>query len=214
MYRVFLLLITVNSSVLLASCGNSVITPNLGYKQKDTRKSSVNSKNYMFSTVSVKTTNSIKQERKQKLARQYYKDKRKYSRSIGPILNRFSALKSINSYRKQKGLRPLKINEKLMKAARQHSLDMSRQDALSHIGSDGTDPWDRAMKNNYFPEMTAENVGAGQEKFGNLLHDWKNSALHNANLMLPDAEEIGLALVHDNTTRRKTFWTLILAKKK
>ncbi|HEY7645576.1 MAG TPA: CAP domain-containing protein, partial [Hyphomicrobiales bacterium] len=40
---------------------------------------------------------------------------------------------------------------------------------------------------------------------------WQNSPDHNANLLLPDAQEMGIAMVHDSKTQFKTFWTLVLS---
>ena len=43
-----------------------------------------------------------------------------------------------------------------------------------------------------------------------VMKGWKESPGHNKNLLLADAQHIGIALVQDNKTEFKTFWTLVL----
>jgi hypothetical protein len=117
----------------------------------------------------------------------------------------------INSYRAEKGLRPVRLNAKLSDAAMKHSLDLAKSDRISHYGSDGSDSWDRVMKTGYRARVTAENVGTGQASIGEVFRGWQNSRDHNTNLLLPDAEEIGIAMVHNPKTQFKTFWTLVLS---
>ena len=117
----------------------------------------------------------------------------------------------INSYRVQKGLKPLRLNQKLSDAAMKHSLDLAKSDRISHYGSDGSDSWDRVTKTGYRARVTAENVGTGQMSIGEVFRGWQNSRDHNTNLLLPDAEEMGIAMAHNPKTQFKTFWTLVLS---
>ncbi len=132
---------------------------------------------------------------------------RDYSRTI---LNAEQALSLINEYRRQKGLKPLKLNAQLSEAAKNHSSDLARWDRISHFGSDGSNPWDRVKRSGYNARLAAENVGTGQVTFEEVLKGWKESPGHNKNLLLADAEHIGLALVRENRTEFKTFWTLVI----
>lgn len=117
----------------------------------------------------------------------------------------------VNNYRAQKGLRPLRLNAKLSDAAMKHSLDLAKSDRISHYGSDGSDSWDRVSRTGYRARVTAENVGTGQASIGEVFHGWQNSRDHNANLLLPDAEEMGIAMVNNPKSQFKTFWTLLLS---
>ncbi len=116
----------------------------------------------------------------------------------------------INNYRAQKGLKPLRLNPQLFDAALKHSQDLSKSDRISHYGSDGSDSWDRVRRTGYGPKVTAENVGTGQRSISEVFRGWQNSRDHNANLLLADAEEMGIAMVHAPDTQFKTFWTLVL----
>jgi uncharacterized protein YkwD len=116
----------------------------------------------------------------------------------------------INQYRAEKKLKPLKLNAELTAAAKGHSRDLAKWDRISHYGSDGSNPWDRVKRSGYKAKLAAENVGTGQATFEEVLKGWKESPGHNKNLMLGDAEHMGIALVQDPKTEFKSFWTLVL----
>ena len=125
-------------------------------------------------------------------------------------LNIANAKKLINKYRRDNGLKPLKLDAQLTKAAKAHSRDLAKWDRISHFGSDGSNPWDRVKRVGYKARMAAENVGTGQTTLQEVMAGWKKSPGHNKNLLLPDAEHMGIALVHDPKTEFRTFWTLVL----
>jgi uncharacterized protein YkwD len=116
----------------------------------------------------------------------------------------------INAYRKDKGLKPLKLNAELSNAAKAHSRDLAKWDRISHYGSDGSNPWDRVKRAGYNARLAAENVGTGQASIDEVFRGWKESPGHNKNLLLSDAEHMGIALVQDPKTEFKTFWTLVV----
>lgn len=120
------------------------------------------------------------------------------------------ALHLINAYRRKNGLRALKMNSHLEKAARAHSQDLSRWDRISHYGSDGSNPWERVKRTGFKARLAAENVGTGQTTLAEVFEGWKKSPGHNKNLLLPGATHMGIALVQDPKTEFKTFWTLVL----
>lgn len=126
------------------------------------------------------------------------------------MLNVDVARDQINVYRKQKGLRPLRLNATLTAAAKAHSRDLAKWDRISHFGSDGSNPWDRVKRAGYNAKLAAENVGTGQVTFEEVLKGWKDSPGHNKNLLLSDAEHMGIALVHEPKSEFKTFWTLVV----
>jgi uncharacterized protein YkwD len=123
-----------------------------------------------------------------------------------------TARAEINQYRISRGLRPLVINASLTMAARRHAADLSSHDRISHRGSDGTDPWDRVRQTGYEAQLAAENVGTGQRSFGEVLQGWKASPGHNKNLLLPDATQMGVALVVNPESRHQTYWTLVMGR--
>lgn len=133
------------------------------------------------------------------------------SASDNPAFDPAAAQKLVNSYRAQKGLKPLKLNTRLSEAARKHSEDLSKSDRISHYGSDGSDAWERVRKAGYGARLAAENVGTGQQSLDEVFRGWQKSRDHNANLLLGDAEEMGVAMVYKPETQFKTFWTMVVA---
>lgn len=134
-------------------------------------------------------------------------DDRSYARAQ---LDTAEALNSINAYRNQNGLRPLHLDALLTKAAKAHARDLATWDRISHFGSDGSNPWDRVKRSGYNARLAAENVGTGQATFEEVMTGWRKSEEHNKNLLLHDAEHIGIALVYDPNTEFRTFWTLVI----
>jgi uncharacterized protein YkwD len=125
-------------------------------------------------------------------------------------LNVEVAREAINRYRKEKGLKPLQLNAALTAAAKAHAKDLAKWDRISHFGSDGSNPWDRVKRSGYNARLAAENVGTGQATFEEVLKGWKESPGHNKNLLLSDAEHMGIALVLEPKTEFKAFWTLVV----
>lgn len=132
---------------------------------------------------------------------------RDYSRTS---LNAEMARDVINAYRKKHGLKPLKLSPELTEAAKAHSRDLAKWDRISHYGSDGSNPWDRVKKTGYNARLAAENVGTGQIDFNEVMRGWEESPGHNKNLLTPDAQHMGIALVQDPKTEFKSFWTLVI----
>jgi uncharacterized protein YkwD len=128
----------------------------------------------------------------------------------GAKLDAERARQLINAYRKEKGLKPVELNSQLTLAAKDHARDLAKWDRISHYGSDGSNPWDRVKRAGYNPKVAAENVGTGQVSIEEVFKGWRESEGHNKNLLLPDATQMGVALVHDGKTEFKTFWTLVL----
>jgi uncharacterized protein YkwD len=116
----------------------------------------------------------------------------------------------INQYRIDHKLKPLRLNAELTAAAKMHSRDLAKWDRISHYGSDGSTPWDRAKRSGYKPRVAAENVGTGQVSFEEVMRGWKDSPGHNKNLLMPEVEHMGIALVQDPKTEFKSYWTLVL----
>ena len=135
---------------------------------------------------------------------------RDYSRAT---INPEAAREAINTYRRSKGLKPLKLDAELTTAARAHAQDLAKWDRISHYGSDGSNPWDRVKRTGYNAKLAAENVGTGQATFDEVLKGWQASPGHNKNLLQAEAQHMGLALVHDPKTEFKTFWTLVIGSR-
>lgn len=120
------------------------------------------------------------------------------------------ALAIVNQYRAEHGLKQLKLSSELTAAAKNHSRDLAKWDRISHYGSDGSNPWDRVKRTGFKARVAAENVGTGQVDFNEVMRGWKDSPGHNKNLLLADADYMGIALVQEPKSEFKSFWTLVL----
>jgi uncharacterized protein YkwD len=216
MYRV--LLVGVSVALLTTGCGMSSSTLSSGFADspvmsaRATRQASLGGDlttrtptrvESRQRTASLAPPTSVPSERAPKGAL----SDRDYSRAA---LNPEAARDAINGYRRAKGLKPLKLDAELTAAARAHAQDLAKWDRISHYGSDGSNPWDRVKRAGYNAKLAAENVGTGQASFDEVMKGWQTSPGHNKNLLQPEAQHMGLALVHDPKTEFKTFWTLVI----
>lgn len=101
----------------------------------------------------------------------------------------------INAERASRGIRPLKVNGKLRKAARGHSGDMVRQSYFSHTSRDGRDVVDRVVEARYLRStrrfLVGENIGyAGTPSA--MLTQWIKSRPHRANMLDRDYRDFGI----------------------
>ena len=106
-------------------------------------------------------------------------------------------LASANRDRGEKGLPPLKWDASLAAAARQHALRMAQQNTLSHQLPGEPDLSARAGQAGARFSTIAENVAEGPNAQG--IHEqWMNSPPHRANLLDPELNSVGIAVVRGN----------------
>ena len=116
----------------------------------------------------------------------------------------------INQYRREKGLKPLKLNP---------AADGSRESALARSRQVGPhlalrlgrlEPVGPREAHRLQGQARGRERRHGPGHFDEVLRGWKESPGHNKNLLLGDAQEMGLALVQDPKTEFKSFWTLVI----
>src|ERR1700688_3482236 len=106
---------------------------------------------------------------------------------------------SANHERAAQGLAPLKWSATLAAAARQHALRMAAQNTLSHQLPGEPGMVDRASQAGARFSSLAENVAEGPNAEG--IHEqWMNSPPHRANLLDPQLDSVGIAVVENNGT--------------
>src|SRR5262249_17706424 len=62
-------------------------------------------------------------------------------------------------------------------------------------------------------DMAAENIAAGTRTWAQTFHLWQTSPGHNANLLQSKADIVGVAVAHNEQTRYKTYWAMVIAQK-
>lgn len=99
-----------------------------------------------------------------------------------------------NAERLKYGLTPLKINDKLMLAAKDKASDMFNKNYWAHFAPDGTSPWYFFEKNNYQYLAAGENLAKDFTNSEEVVRAWMSSEKHRENILKPEYQEIGLAI--------------------
>ena len=114
----------------------------------------------------------------------------------------------INSYRQASGLQSVSANGALTTAASWMANDMAAHNYIGHVSSDGRSPTQRMLSFGYpaTSMYTGEDLGAGYGTAGAVLAGWQASAAHNAVLLNPSYNSIGIGLVYQANTTYKWYW--------
>lgn len=99
-----------------------------------------------------------------------------------------------NAARAKKGCRPLKIDARLTRAARVHSMEMARSGQFTHESPDGASPWDRMERAGYV-NGTAENIGRGYSSAKEAVQSWLANRDHRRNMLNCDFNAVGVGVV-------------------
>ena len=125
----------------------------------------------------------------------------KVGRKLDPL--EVKGVNDLNLMRFVLGLRLLRIDVNLCKAARDHSKDMSTRKFFSHTSpvSGRRTPWDRAKRAG--THASAENIFAGSADPVGVNQAWFHSPGHHRNMLNPSFTHIGLG-------RHGLLWTMML----
>jgi len=115
----------------------------------------------------------------------------------------------ISQYRREHGLPAVKTDAKLTAVAQRQAQAMASSGIMDHevAGSFAT----RISGTN--TASAAENIAAGTKTWADTLRIWKASPGHNTNLLRPDADILGVAVAHNENTRYKTYWAMVIGRK-
>jgi uncharacterized protein YkwD len=115
-----------------------------------------------------------------------------------------ATLCSLNRERGHAGLRKLKLNKKLSRAARAHARDMAKRNYFSHDTLGGGTFVDRIRRAGYLKGARSWVVGenlawgsGGQSRTRVITEMWMNSPGHRANILNPSFREIGIGIAYD-----------------
>ncbi|MFD0417717.1 sigma-70 family RNA polymerase sigma factor [Streptomyces sp. NPDC127108] len=110
----------------------------------------------------------------------------------------------VNDERAKAGCRPVKIDDRLSRAAQLHSEDMSENGYFDHTSQDGRSFADRATAQGY-PSPGAENIARGQNSPGSVMQSWMNSQGHRENILNCDLTTMGVGVVEKDWTWTQVF---------
>nr|WP_317623435.1 CAP domain-containing protein [Streptomyces noursei] len=111
----------------------------------------------------------------------------------------------VNQERTKAGCSPLTLNEKLTKAAQDHSRDMADHGNMSHTGSDGSDPGARITTAGYNWGSYGENVAYGYDTPESVMAGWMSSPGHKRNILDCSFKEIGVGLAQPGSYWMQDF---------
>jgi uncharacterized protein YkwD len=115
----------------------------------------------------------------------------------------------ISQYRREHGLPAVKTDAKLTAIAERQAKAMAASGIMDH---DVTGSFvSRIADAN--TDSAAENIAAGTKTWTDTLALWKTSPGHNANLLYPGVDLIGVAVARNENTRYKTFWAMVVGHK-
>jgi uncharacterized protein YkwD len=104
----------------------------------------------------------------------------------------------LNAERRDHGLKPLRENAALTRAARRHARDLLERDYFEHESPEGVTPQQRILRAGYRdPRITGENLAKGEREAGapsSIVDGWMHSPGHRANILDPRFTEIGVAV--------------------
>src|SRR5213592_1752345 len=114
----------------------------------------------------------------------------------------------VNAYRASNGLQAVSPNGALTAAAGWMAGDMASRNYIGHVSSDGRSPTQRMSAFGYpaTSMYTGEDLGAGYGTAGAVLAGWQASAAHNAVLLNPNYNAIGVGLVYNAGSTYKWYW--------
>lgn len=118
--------------------------------------------------------------------------------SRGPELD---VVTRTNAERIAAGCSALRVDSRLVTAARAHSADMVNRRYFEHNSPDGSTPLDRATAAGY-PDLGGENIAYGQRSAAEVMNDWMNSPEHRSNILDCEYTTVGVGL-----DRRGMYWT-------
>ncbi|KAJ3375193.1 hypothetical protein GGF31_005915 [Allomyces arbusculus] len=116
----------------------------------------------------------------------------------------------VNAARAQFGLQPYSINADLIKSCVGHAADMAEHSVMSHTGSDGSSPADRATAAGYIWGFIAENVAEGQKTIAAVMDAWMHSQGHRDNILSGTAVDFAAAYARSETD--DLYWVQCFGK--
>lgn len=119
----------------------------------------------------------------------------------------------INDLRVKNRMKPLRVQNELMLAARAHSRDMACHEFSSHKGSDGSSASDRVLARGYSFVVLGENIAMGFKTPEEVVRQWMKSSGHRKNILNPSFAEIGSGYVRSTQAPLQSYWTAVFAKR-
>ncbi|MFW5967255.1 MAG: CAP domain-containing protein, partial [Persicimonas sp.] len=107
----------------------------------------------------------------------------------------------------------LEFDPDLTEAAQVHADDMAENDFIGHTGSDDSTFSERVDRTDYTGFPVGENVAAGYPTPEDVVDGWMDSDGHCRNIMNPDADEMGAAMVENSDGQYTYYWVQVFGSR-
>jgi uncharacterized protein YkwD len=122
--------------------------------------------------------------------------------ALASDITRASVIAAMNEYRAQHHLPPLREDRRLDAAANDRMTDMEDIGYWAHESPDGRSPFVWLPVHGYEIHFAGENLACGFETTEMLVEGWMESPGHRANILSPNFEDCGIAIIDGMTMRR------------
>ena len=131
------------------------------------------------------------------------------ARSSSTVTAREAVLDAMNAYRRQAGLAPLRLDQRLNEAADDRARDMFSKRYFDHVSPDGRQPFEWVKDRGYRYLTAGENLAAGYSSAAAAAQGWMNSPGHRANLLGRTFDDVGVAVVRGSPVGRTNGYTFV-----
>lgn len=115
----------------------------------------------------------------------------------------------ISQYRREHGLPAVKVDPGLSAIAERQARAMAASGIMDH----DVDGSFASRISGASLAAAAENIAAGTRTWADTLRIWKQSPGHNRNLLTPGADIVGVAVAHNDNTRYKVYWAMVIGRR-
>lgn len=122
--------------------------------------------------------------------------------ALASDITRASVVAAMNTYRARHHLPPLREDRRLDAAAEDRMNDMEEMGYWAHQSPDGRSPFVWLATHGYEIHFAGENLANGFETTEVLVAAWMESRGHRANILSPNFEDCGIAIIDGLTTGR------------
>ncbi|MHC4934009.1 MAG: CAP domain-containing protein, partial [Planctomycetota bacterium] len=118
-----------------------------------------------------------------------------------------SNVRAVNEYRWMMGLHAVKLDERLLRAARKHSIEMQQKEYFAHDSPTKhlRTPGMRAKRDGYGGGVS-ENIARGASSGRQAFEQWFKSSGHHRNMVIPGHTEMGCGAANHH------WWTQLFGR--
>lgn len=110
-----------------------------------------------------------------------------------------NVLRLMNEYRAAEGLGTLRLDERVVTAANDRMRHMEEEAYWAHESPNGVTPFTWLRVRAYEFQLAGENLASGFETARLLVQSWMESPGHRANIMEPEYQDCGIAIIDGST---------------